>query len=99
MDAFEIIDTTEVGQLTSPLFSQEREVSADPFCDYGSQTHSSTEKSVRKVESFSSVDPHSCVERSVRNVERFSSFEPFSSFETLLSKGKRTRDLESVKDS
>ena len=24
--------TTEIGQLTSPLFSQEREVSANPFC-------------------------------------------------------------------
>ena len=31
LDASEVCDTTDVGRLTSPLFSQEREVSAFPF--------------------------------------------------------------------
>ena len=34
----EIIDTIGVGQLTSPLFSLERKVSANPFSAFGSQT-------------------------------------------------------------
>ena len=80
-------------------FSQECEVSAIPFGASCSQTHSSTEKSVRKVESFPSVDPHSSFERSMRNVDRFSSVELFSSFGKPLSKGKRIRYLESMQDS
>ena len=43
-------NTTDAGRLTSPLFSQEREVSADPFGFSSSQTHASAEKSRR--------DPH-----------------------------------------
>ena len=35
--ASEVTDAIEVGQLTSPLFSQKREVSADPFGVSGSQ--------------------------------------------------------------
>ena len=31
VDASEILDTTDVGRLASPLFSQEREVSSDTF--------------------------------------------------------------------
>ena len=38
VDASEIIDTIGVGQLTSPLFSLERKVSANPFSAFGSQT-------------------------------------------------------------
>ena len=53
LDASEVYDTTDVGRLTSPLFSQEREVSADPFVPC-SPTHSSVEKSRRDVEPFSS---------------------------------------------
>ena len=52
-------DTTDVGRLTSPLCTRERESSANPFGASCSQTHSSTEKSVRKVESFSSAEPFS----------------------------------------
>ena len=54
LDASEVYDTTDVGRLTSQLFSQEREVSADPFGVSCSQTHSSMEKSKREVEPFSS---------------------------------------------
>ena len=79
--------TTEMGQLTSPLFSQEREVSANPFCVSCSQTHSSVEKSRQDV------DPFSSVEKSRLGVE------PFSTFEKRLSKGKRNRELESEQDS
>ena len=68
--------TTEIGQLTSPLFSQEREVSANPFCVSCSQTHSNVEKSRQDV------DPFSSVEKARLGVE------PFSRFEKLLSKGK-----------
>ena len=50
----EIYDTTDVGRLTSPLFSQELEVSAAPFGASCSQTHSSMEKSRRFDEPFSS---------------------------------------------
>ena len=42
--ATEIIDATEMGQLTSHLFSQEREVGADPFSVFGSQAHSCVAK-------------------------------------------------------
>ena len=48
VDASEIHDTTDVGRLTSPLFSQERELSAIPFSVSCSQTHSSVEKSSRR---------------------------------------------------
>ena len=68
--------TTQIGQLTSPLFSQEREVSANPFCVSCSQTHSNVEKSRQDV------DPFSSVEKARLGVE------PFSRFEKLLSKGK-----------
>ena len=54
VDASEIHDTTDVGRLTSPLFSQERELSAIPFSVSCSQTHSIVEKSSRDVEPFSS---------------------------------------------
>ena len=54
VDASEILDTTDVGRLASPLFSQEREVSAIPFCVSFSQTHSSVERPMREVEPFSS---------------------------------------------
>ena len=43
-----------LGRLTSPLFSQEREVSAIPFSASCSQTHSSMDKSRRDVEQLSS---------------------------------------------
>ena len=48
MDASKIIDKTEVGQLTSPLFPQEREVSANPFLRHW--------RPVRGVESCSNVE-------------------------------------------
>ena len=54
LDASEFHDTTDVGRLTSSLFSQEREVSAAPFGVSCSQTHSSMEKSRWDVEPFSS---------------------------------------------
>ena len=46
------VDMTDVGRLTSPRFSQDREVSAIPFGVSCSQTHSSMEKSSRDVEHF-----------------------------------------------
>ena len=33
VDAFEMLDTTDVGRMTSPLFSQKREESAIPFSE------------------------------------------------------------------
>ena len=87
VDASDVHDTTEMGQLTSPLFSQELEVSANPFCVSCSQTLSIVEKSRLDV------DPFSSVEKSRLGVE------PFSTFEKRLSKGKRNRDLESEQDS
>ena len=77
-------DTTDVVRLTSPLLSQEREVSAIAFSVFSSQAHSSVERPVRDMDPFSSVG------KPVRDVE------PLSSFERPLLKGKRTRDLESV---
>ena len=53
-DASQVYDTTDVGRLTSPLFSQEREVSANTFSVSCSLTLSSVEKSSRDVE------PSSC---------------------------------------
>ena len=53
-DASQVYDTTDVGRLTSPLFSQEREVSASPFSVSCSLTRSSVEKSSRDVEPSSS---------------------------------------------
>ena len=83
VDASGMLDTTDVGRLTSPLFSEEREVNANPFCVYGSQTHSSVGSSMRVR------DPFSSVERPVRDVESF------SSFERPLLKGERNRELKS----
>ena len=54
VDASEMIDTIEVGQLTSPLFSQDREVSATPSSVSGSQAHSSAERPMRDTDLFSS---------------------------------------------
>ena len=45
--------TTNVGQMASPLFSPERELSANPFDDSCSQTRSSMKKSRRDVEQVS----------------------------------------------
>ena len=80
VDASETIDTTEVGQLTSPLFSQERE--DNPFSVCGSQAHLSVGGPMQNTDLFSSIG------RPVRDVESF------SSFEKPLSKGKRNRKLE-----
>ena len=87
VDASEIYDTTDMGRLTPPLFSQEREVSANPFYVSSSRTHSSVEKYMVHI------DPYSSVERSMRDVGTF------STFGKPLSKGKRNRELESVQDS
>ena len=53
LDASEVCDRTDVGRLTSPLFSQERGESAIPFGVSRSQTHSSMEKSRRDTEQLS----------------------------------------------
>ena len=53
LDASEVCDRTDVGRLTSPPFSQEREKSAIPFGVSCSQTHSSMEKSRRETEQLS----------------------------------------------
>ena len=53
VDASEIHDTTDMGRLTSPLFSQEREVSGIKFTVSCSQTHSSVERPMRDVDPFS----------------------------------------------
>ena len=73
-----------MGQLTSPLFSQEREVSAIVFSVSGSRTHSSVLIPIRDTVLFSNIG------RSVRDVDSC------SSLEEPLSKGKRSRELESV---
>ena len=54
LDASDVCDTTDVGRLTTIPFSQEREVSADPFGVSFSQTLSSVGKCMRDVEQFSS---------------------------------------------
>ena len=77
MDASELHDTTDVGRLTSPSFSQEREVSAIPLSVSGSQTHLSVARPMRDVDPFSSTG------KPVREVE------PCSRFEKPLSKCKR----------
>ena len=87
VDASEIHDTTDVGRLASPLFSQKREVSAIPFSVSCSQTRSSVGRPTRDVDPFSSVEKSSC------------DVDPFSSLGKPWSKGKRNRELESVRDS
>ena len=70
LDASDVCDMTNVGRLTSPLFSREREVSAIRFGVSYSLTHSSVEKSRRDVEQLSSFGkPLSSGERN-RNLER-----------------------------
>ena len=54
VDASDMIDTTDVGLLTSPLFSQEHEVSAIPCSVSGFKTHASVERSRRDVGPFAS---------------------------------------------
>ena len=69
VDASEVYDRLDMGRLTSPQFSQEREVSAIPLGVSGCQTHSSVGRPMRDTDLFS------CVGRPVRDVEVFSSFE------------------------
>ena len=68
-DASDVCDITDVGRLTSPLFSREREVSAIPSGVSGSQTHSNMERPMRDTDLFPSIG------RPVRDVESFSSFD------------------------
>ena len=49
-------DRSDVGRLASPLFPQEREVSANPFSASFSQSHSSIEKSRRDVSQHTSIE-------------------------------------------
>ena len=49
VDASEMIDTTDVGRFTSPLFSQEREVSTFPFGVSCSRTHSCIRRPMRTL--------------------------------------------------
>ena len=56
VDASEMHDTTDVGRLTSPLFSQEREASAIPVSVSGLNAQSSVVRPVRNVEPFSSFE-------------------------------------------
>ena len=92
MTASEIIDTIEVRQLTSPLFSQEREVSAGPHSVCGSQAASSSQRQ----QAFSNVV------KPVRDTDLLGMGKPvrgvesFSHVEWSLSNGKRNRELESV---
>ena len=55
VDASERIDTTDVQRLTSPLFSQEREVSATPVGVSCSQTQTSVGRPTRDTDLFSSI--------------------------------------------
>ena len=66
VDASEVYDTKEMGRLTSPLFSQEREVSAVASSVSCPQTHSSVEKSRRDVEPFHASGNRS---RGVKEIE------------------------------
>ena len=70
LDACEENDTTDVGRLTSPRFSQEREVSANPFGASCIQTHSSVERSKRSVEPFPSVEPCSSFQKPLSKGKR-----------------------------
>ena len=47
-----MLDTTDVGRLTSPLFAQEREVSANPFSASSSSALSSVRRPMRDVIRF-----------------------------------------------
>ena len=57
VDASEITDTIEVGQLTSPLFSQKREVSAIPIGVSRSQQQAAASGSQQQHASSSVVNP------------------------------------------
>ena len=70
LDVFGVYDTTDVGRLTSALFSQEREVSVIPFCVSYSQTHSSMTKSWQNVEPFSSFGKPLSKGQGNRDLER-----------------------------
>ena len=50
-----VTDAIDVGQLTSPLFSQEREVSANPFGVSGSQQQAASSSSQQQQASSSEV--------------------------------------------
>ena len=70
VDASEIVDTTDVRRLVSPLFSKEREVSANPFNVSGSQAHSSVWEPMRR-----DTDLFSSIGKLVRGVESLSNVE------------------------
>ena len=77
----------DVGQSTSPLFFQEREVSSNTICVSGSQQQAAN--SGCQQASSSAVSPWG-TGKLVRGNESI------SSVEGALSRGKRDRDLESV---
>ena len=56
LDASEARERSDTGRLTSPLFSQEREVSANPFSATFSHSHSSIGKPRRDVNQCSSFE-------------------------------------------
>ena len=56
LDASEAGDRSDVGRLASPLFPQEREVSANTFGASFSHSHSSIEKSRRDVNQRTSIE-------------------------------------------
>ena len=88
----EITDTIEVGQLTSPLFSQEREVSANPFGVSGSQQQAASISSQQQQASSSVVHPW-------QDTDLWNSWNPMRGVESLpsversFSRGKRHKDF------
>ena len=95
--ASEMIDSTDVGQLTSQLFSLERKVNANPFSFSGCHAHSSVVKPVQDADLLCSTG------KFVRHGFVFMHWEHqcevLSHFQVSrqpLSKGRRNRELESV---
>ena len=94
--AFEIPDMKEVGQSTSPLSSQEREVSSNPFCVSAFQQQAGASSSQQQVSSSMINSWQSGDLWGARKLVR--GHESFSSVERPLSRGKKDRDLKSVQN-
>ena len=86
VDASEMLDTTDEGRLTSPLFSGARSKCYPAQCFWFSGTF-------KRGRPMRDTDPFSNIGKPVQDVESF------SSFQRSLLKGKRNRELESVQDS
>ena len=85
-----IAESTEARQFTSPLFTQEREVSANPFCVSDFQHAAASGSQLQRASSIV-VNPWQSIDSGSSWIKK-QGIESFSSVEKSLLRGKRDRE-------